>query len=179
MSATTSKIQALHDVKCQTRTDSLLRGVHSLRVKCCHKHLVMWFNSKEMLTANTQVQYKWMWTYCPWIQAVSSLASNLPRHNSRSGHCGCRHQSSCDTLRGRALHLHPASISPGGKVTAKEPSRFPGLQRSNLFRVITYFHTLTFPPSCSNTVVPGKCSVQSHRLVILTLEKSHCTVFIC
>lgn len=110
----------------------------------------------------------------------SSLAANLPRHNSRPGECGCRHQSSCHTLKGRAPHLHPASTSPGGKVSAKEPRRFPGLQRrQSLFRVITYGNALTFPPNYPNTVVPGKYSVQSHRLVIFKLGKSHCTVFIC
>lgn len=36
----------------------------------------------------------------------SSLAANLPRHNSRPGEGGCRHQSSCHPLKGRAPHLH-------------------------------------------------------------------------
>lgn len=54
-----------------------------------------------------------------------------------------------------------------------------GCREGNLFRVITYGNALTFPPNYPNTVVPGKYSVQSHRLVIFELGKSHCTVFIC
>lgn len=54
-----------------------------------------------------------------------------------------------------------------------------GCREDNLFRVITYGNTFTFPPNYPNTVVPGKYSVQGYRLVIVKLGRSHCTVFIC
>lgn len=103
----------------------------------------------------------------------SSLAANLPRHNSRPGETGCRHQSSCHTLKGRAPHLPPASKQPRRKGVSNRARRFPGLQRRQPFQS---YHIWKY--KLSQHCPPGKYSVWSHRLVILKLGKSHSTVFI-
>lgn len=103
----------------------------------------------------------------------SSLAANLPRHNSRPGETGCRHQSSCHTLKGRVPHLPPASKQPRRKGVSNRARRFPGLQRRQPFQS---YHIWKY--KLSQHCPPGKYSVWSHRLVILKLGKSHSTVFI-
>lgn len=133
----------------------------------------MWFNSKEMLTGNTQVQYKWMWTLDPG----SSLAANLPRHNSRPGECGCNPPATPSRAELLTCTQPPPAQEERCQQKSQEDSL--GCREGNLFRVITYGNTLTFPPNYPNTTVPGKYSVQSHRLVIFKLGKSHCTIFIC
>lgn len=149
-----------------------------IRVKCCHKHLIMWFNSKEMLTGNTQVRYKWMWTYCPQIQAVPWL---LTCPDTIPGQWRVAAGTSPLAAPSRAELLTCTQPPPAQEEMCQQKSQeySPGCREGNFFRVITYGNTLTFPPNYPNTVVPGKYGVHSHRLVILKLGKSHCTVFIC
>lgn len=94
---------------------------------------------------------------------ASSLAAGLPRSTLRARGAGLWGETLLPCTpeappqrEGRAPAPHAASACPGGKAASKRATKIPPGCKGNLFRVIIYRNTSTFPPNYTNAVVSGK-----------------------
>lgn len=152
MSTAAAKMQEPRDVKCQTCTDSLCRVkfVQKGKILKWQRHLVTGFNSKEVLIANTQVWYKWMWTYrpsiwpVPWLLTCPDTAPGPGQHGHREK-SSSRHLKGC-TAEGEQSSLPPLPAREERLGAVQEPRRPP-----QSFHVM---EMLTFPPRSSHCCCP-------------------------
>lgn len=175
MSTAAAKMQEPRDVKCQTCTDSLCRVkfVQKGKILKWQRHLVTGFNSKEVLIANTQVWYKWMWTYRPSIWPVPWLLT-CPDTAPGQGSTATGRNPPPGTSRAA---LQRESRAPSPHCLPERKGWEQCRSQDDDLRVFMLWKCSFSPPDHPTAVVPGTYSVQSHRLVFrkLNLGKSLCS----